>query len=164
MKSKLWIVGFILLGFSGTVRADEAQAAKPTVGKVQGMYVRLARGVYAESAVLPARAHRNAEKWVDVRLAGKAPDERDWAIAQVTGSERIELGDLVEVRASPDEGRAPAPQARRVAALEDKTQVSGVHAKYYTAEAMSFGARSGPALRIDTANSLRLPRAVALQP
>lgn len=139
MISRTWVVGLVLLALAGVARAEEAEAVKSTVGKVQGTYARLARGVFVQTNTMPAHARQAAEIWVDVRFASEIAGGRDWVLAQAPSAERIEMGDLVEVRVSLDDGRAPS-----VAALPQKSQVTSVRAKYYTAEAMDFGAPPKP--------------------
>ena len=147
MKSRLWVAGFLFLALAGVARAEEADAVKATVGKVQGTYARLARGVFVQTSAMPAHARQGAEIWVDVRFAGTVADARDGVIARAPGGERIETGDLVDVRLFPIDGRARAPLAQRAAALTETSQVTGVRSKYYTTEAMDFGAPPAPALR-----------------
>ena len=48
MKARLWVAGFLFLSLAGVALGQEADAVKPTVGKVQGMYARLARGVFVQ--------------------------------------------------------------------------------------------------------------------
>ena len=133
------------------------QSAGPmATGKVQGVYVKVAEGVYLESRRAP-RSLARSEVWADTRFAGEAPNGRRFALARVADLKDIEVGDLVEVEFAAEEFRVAGTTRGRHAPVAQAARVTAVAAKHFTPAAQAFGA--GP--RHLDLEPPRMPRPVA---
>ena len=144
---------FLLSALSAT---GWCQSAATATGRVQGVYVKLAEGVYMETRRAPRSVSRS-EVWVDARFAGDSPNGRRFALARVGDLKDVEVGDLVEVEFAAEEHRVAGANRGRGVAVAQTARVTMVAAKHFTPAAQVFGG-APRALDLELP---RMPRPVA---
>ena len=149
------LAAFLLAALSASGWCQSAAGPLAT-GKVEGVYVKLAEGVYLETRRAPRTASRS-EIWVDARFAGDSPNGRRFALARVADLNDVEVGDLVEVEFAAEAFRVAGGTRDRIAPLAQAARVTTVAAKHFTPAAQAFGA-APRALELELP---RMPRPIA---
>jgi len=134
----------------------QGTASATATGRVQGVYVKLAEGVFMETRRAPRTVSRS-EVWVDARFVSDSPNGRRFALARVADLKDVEVGDLVEVEFAAEEHRIAGGTRGRGAPIAQTALVTMVAAKHFTPAAQVFG---GAPRALDL-ESPRMPRPVA---
>jgi hypothetical protein len=131
MRAKRIIAVLLLAGIAAPGLAQSPSAAgSSTIGKVDTVYVREARGLFFEKKLLRT-AGRN-ELWVDVRLATSLAGDPRSELFRVPEDIAIERGDLVTTQYGDS-----TPLALKL--LPEPNKVTQLVARHDTLMAMTFG-------------------------
>jgi hypothetical protein len=125
------VSGALLAAAAGSVLAqDDGATGNSAVSKVAAVYVREARGLYYEKALL--RRAEDKALWVEVRFADALTGGVKSELFLVPAGVAIERGDLVVTRAGDE-------SPRNLNLLPDVSRVTRLVAKHDTLMAMAFG-------------------------
>ena len=141
MKLKKMIAGLLMSAAITPISAYAGDAADiSTVGKVDAVYVREARGLFIEKKLV--RKFEDQEIWVDVRTATALADNAGGGMFKVPSELRLERGDLVATRVGDE-------SARGLNLIPIPNQVTQLVARHDTLMAITFGLpTSSPLLNV----------------
>lgn len=95
---KLMAASAFLAGSVATAAAQDLNSGGKTVtGRVEGVYVQAARGLYIETRLQHVAAVQGKQQWADVKLDRPTEDGRRSMLAELNEKVVVDHGDLVEI-------------------------------------------------------------------